>query len=104
MGYRDSVSVWRKPLTISLAGPLAIRAAVRAARSSLSLERSSVKAKPVRYPDPAAYADSLAGGLDQTLDYSEGGAGDGFEVKIRIIAAGGERFAQTSLHQSLGQA
>jgi hypothetical protein len=43
--------VWRNPLESSFAGPLAIKAAVLAARSSRSEDRSSVKAKPVRSPE-----------------------------------------------------
>ena len=52
IGYSDgAASGLRNPLINSFAGPLAIKAAVRAARSSRSLERSSVYAYPVRSPE-----------------------------------------------------
>ena len=54
--------------------------------------------------DTTADADALAGGLDQRLVDAQRGGGDGLEVEVRVLAAGGERFAQATLHQPLGEA
>ena len=54
--------------------------------------------------DAAADADALAGGLDQGLVDAERGGGNGLEVEVGVVAAGGERLAEAALHQALGEA
>jgi hypothetical protein len=54
--------------------------------------------------DAAAGADALAGGLDDLLVDAERGGGDGLEVEVGVVAAGGERLAQAALQQALGDA
>ena len=53
--------------------------------------------------DAAAGAGALRGGFDDLLIDSEGGGGDRFEVKIGVVAAGRERFAQAAFQQALGE-
>ena len=54
--------------------------------------------------DAAAGAGALAGGFDDLLVDAEGGGGDGLEVEVGVVAAGGEGFAQAALEQALGDA
>ncbi len=50
--------------------------------------------------DAAAYADALGGGLDERLVDAERGGGDRLEVKVGVVAAGGERLAEAALHEA----
>ena len=52
----------------------------------------------------AADADALGGGLDDAFVHAEGGGGDGLEVEIGELSAGGKRFAEAALEQALGEA
>ena len=54
--------------------------------------------------DAAAYADALAGGLDQGFVDAERGRGDRFKIKVGVLAAGGKRLAQAAFHQAFRQA
>jgi hypothetical protein len=56
------------------------------------------------HADAAAHADALRGGLDDALVHGERGGGDGLEVEVGELAAGGEGFAEAALEQALGQA
>ncbi len=53
--------------------------------------------------DAAAYADALAGGLDEGLVDAERGGGNGLEVEVGVVAAGGEGLAETAFHQAFGE-
>ena len=52
-------------------------------------------------PQPARHA--LARRFDQRLVHGDRSRGDGFKIKVGIIAAGGERLAQATFEQPLGQ-
>ena len=43
------------------------------------------------------------GGFDEGLVDAEGGGGDGLEVEVGVVAAGGEGFAEAALHQAFGE-
>ena len=54
--------------------------------------------------DAAAGAGALAGGFDDLLVDAERGGGDGLEVEVGVVAAGGEGLAEAALEQALGDA
>ena len=54
--------------------------------------------------DAAAGAGALRGGFDDLLVDAERGGGDRLEVKVGVVAAGGEGLAEAALQQALGEA